>query len=78
MSGVLNRVAYYQNRLDMKKRSFKSIVGLVQFSATESVEDNFAKSATYIKECANKGAGLVCLPEHFAYMGKDTNVQETY
>ena len=78
MSGVLNRVAFYQNRLDTKKQSFKSIVGLVQYSATDDVDENFAKSAKYIKDCANKGAGLVCLPEHFAYMGKDTNLQETY
>ena len=71
MSSILNRVAHYQHGLKLKSTNVKSIVGLVQFSATEDVNDNFEKCAKHIKECAGKGARMVCLPEHFAYMNQD-------
>ena len=36
------------------------------------MEKNFEKCAHLIEECAEKGAQMVCLPEHFAYMSNDT------
>ena len=68
MSSILNRVANYQNALSTKRNHFKSIVGVVQYAAGEDVEKNYQKASTYIKECSNKGAQMVCLPESFAYM----------
>ena len=44
----------------------------MQFSANEDVEKNFETNARLIEECAEKGAQMVCLPEHFAYMSKET------
>ena len=72
MSSILNRIANYQHSLSTKQNTFKSIVGLVQFSATEDPDRNYETCARLIKECADKGAQMVCLPEHFAYMGDST------
>ena len=72
MSSILNRIANYQHSLSTKQNNFRSIVGLVQFSASEDVEKNFETNARLIEECAEKGAQMVCLPEHFAYMHKET------
>lgn len=43
------------------------MIGVVQFQATKDRESNFKKSSNYIKKAAERGATLVCLPEHFAY-----------
>ena len=75
MSSILNRVANYQNALSTKRNHFRSIIGIVQYSASEDVEANFKKAEMYIKECSEKGAMMVCLPEHFAYMSQANYVQ---
>ena len=71
MSSILNRIANYQHSLSTKQNNFKSIVGLVQFCASADVEKNFEKCSRLIEECADKGAHMVCLPEHFAYMNTE-------
>ena len=73
MSSILNRIANYQHSLSTKQNNFKSVVGLVWFTATEDVEKNFQKCAHFIKECADRGCQMVCLPEHFAYMSHNMN-----
>ena len=72
MSSILNRIANYQHSLSTKQNNFKSIVGLVQFCASDDVERNFEKCSRHVEECADKGAQMVCLPEHFAYMNNET------
>ena len=71
MSSILNRIANYQHSLSTRQNKFRSVVGVVQFCATEDVERNFDKCARLIEECADKGAQMVCLPEHFAYTNQD-------
>ena len=44
----------------------------MQFRATDDVEGNFNTCRRLIEECAEKGAQMVCLPEHFAYMADET------
>ena len=41
---------------------------MVQLCATEDIDQNFEKCSRLVEECAEKGAQMVCLPEHFAYM----------
>ena len=72
MSSILNRIANYQHSLSTKQNNFRSIVGLVQFCATPDVDQNYEKCSALVQECAEKGAQMVCLPEHFAYMTNDT------
>ena len=72
MSSILNRVANYQHQLQIRQNNFKSIVGIVQVCATEDVDLNYEKCRTFVEECADKGAQMVCLPEHFAYMNENT------
>jgi len=48
------------------------VVGLVQFCANTDVQRNLEKCAQLIEECAEKGAQMVCLPEHFAFMSDET------
>ena len=74
MSSILNRIANYQNALSTKQNNFRSIVGVVQFCAGHDVEKNFETCSKLIEECAEKGAQMVCLPEHFAYMSENTMV----
>lgn len=73
MSSILNRIANYQHSLSTKQNSFKSIVGVVQLCATEDIDANFEKCSRLVEECADKGAQMVCLPEHFAYMTQSRN-----
>ena len=56
MSSILNRIANYQQSLSTKQNNFRSIVGIVQFCATEDVDRNFEKCSRLIEECASKGA----------------------
>mmetsp|Transcript_32859 Transcript_32859/g.40620 ORF Transcript_32859/g.40620 Transcript_32859/m.40620 type:complete len:102 (+) Transcript_32859:40-345(+) len=72
MSSILNRIANYQHSLSTKQNNFRSIVGLIQFCATSDVNKNFETCSRLIEECAEKGAQMVCLPEHFAYMTNET------
>ena len=72
MSSILNRIANYQNALSTKQNNFKSIVGIIQFCATSNIEKNFETCSKLIEECAEKGAQMVCLPEHFAFMSEHT------
>ena len=42
-------------------------IGIIQFeSALGKVEENVSKAVKLIKEAADKGANIVCLPELFA------------
>jgi N-carbamoylputrescine amidase len=42
-------------------------IGLVQTKVGTDVEENLAKTASYIRQAARKGAEIVCLQELFAY-----------
>ena len=75
MSSILNRVANYQNALSTKRNHFRSIVGVVQYAASEDIDENYEKAKMYISECSDKGAQMVCLPEHFAYMSQGNFVE---
>ena len=44
-------------------------VAAVQLNSTPAVEDNVARARAFIQEAAGRGAQLVALPEHFAYLG---------
>lgn len=46
-------------------------VAAVQLNSTPEVEDNVARARAFIQEAAGRGAQLVALPEHFAYLGPD-------
>jgi predicted amidohydrolase len=46
-------------------------VAAVQMSSQDRVMDNLARAERLIEEAAHRGAGLVCLPEGFAYLGPD-------
>ncbi|TNV72495.1 hypothetical protein FGO68_gene9282 [Halteria grandinella] len=49
--------------------SRKSTIGVIQLCSINDIEVNYSKIASFVKDCANKGAQLVCLPENFAFMG---------
>ena len=50
-------------------------MGVVQYAANEDIEGNYEKAKMYIKECSEKGAQMVCLPEHFAYMSQKSYIK---
>ena len=43
-------------------------VAVVQLNSTVEVEGNLARARTLVEEAAGRGARLVALPEHFAYL----------
>src|SRR5262245_62045694 len=49
----------------MTSQSIK--VGLIQTKVSDDLQQNLDKTASFIKEAAKKGAGIVCLQELFAY-----------
>jgi predicted amidohydrolase len=51
-------------------------VGAVQMSSQDRVHDNLARAEQLVGEAVERGAGLVCLPEGFAYLGKETGRRE--
>lgn len=65
-SSQLNRLSVFQN-LSAKKDMLRSLVGVVQFGATDNWDHNYQKVAQYTKEATDRGADMVCLPEHFAF-----------
>ncbi len=46
-------------------------VAAVQMNSTEDLEGNLKKARVLIEEAAGRGAALVALPEHFAYLGTE-------
>jgi deaminated glutathione amidase len=46
-------------------------VAAVQMNSTEDLEGNLQKARAFIEEAAGRGARLVALPEHFAYLGPE-------
>ena len=56
----------------MKGMPDKFKIGLVQMSMSEDSDANLAKAVARIREAAQQGAGLVCLPELFRtqYIGQ--------
>jgi N-carbamoylputrescine amidase len=42
-------------------------IGLVQTRVGENVDENLAKTARFVRLAAQRGAGIVCLPELFAH-----------
>jgi len=46
-------------------------VAAVQLNATARLEENLERARGFIREAASRGAELVALPEHFAYMGPE-------
>src|SRR5438477_563140 len=42
-------------------------IGLIQTKISQNVDENFAKTARFIKQAAHKGAEIVCLQELFAH-----------
>jgi predicted amidohydrolase len=47
----------------------KLTVAAIQLTSTDDVAQNLARSAALVAEAAASGAGLVGLPENFAYLG---------
>ncbi|MEM3448790.1 MAG: carbon-nitrogen hydrolase [Nitrososphaerota archaeon] len=43
----------------------KHIIGLIQMSMSERVSDNLRKAVSMIREAAERGANIICLPELF-------------
>jgi predicted amidohydrolase len=65
----MNRVTRYSGlSSSVRACHVKSLVGVVQCRATTDIEANYEQNKSYIQECVNRGASLVCLPEYFAYM----------
>jgi N-carbamoylputrescine amidase len=54
----------FTKKVRVKNRHVKT--GLVQMSCTSSPEENRAKAARLIRECAGKGAQIVCLQELYS------------
>lgn len=50
-------------------------VAIVQLSSQDDVEDNLARAGALVRGAAEAGAGLVALPENFAFMGEETKKQ---
>jgi predicted amidohydrolase len=46
-------------------------VAAVQLNSTPDMEGNLARTRALIEEAAGRGARLVALPEHFAYLGPE-------
>ncbi|MEW6387553.1 MAG: carbon-nitrogen hydrolase family protein [Thermodesulfobacteriota bacterium] len=46
-------------------------VAAIQLNSTPDLEGNLAKARQFIQEAAGRGAQLIALPEHFAYLGPD-------
>lgn len=46
-------------------------VGLVQLCSTDDLAANLARAEQGVREAAERGAGLVALPENFAYMRRE-------
>jgi predicted amidohydrolase len=49
-------------------------VAAVQLNSIPEVEDNVARARAFIQEAAGRGAQLVALPEHFAYLGPEEDL----
>jgi len=47
-------------------------VAAVQMSSQDSVKGNLARAEPLVLEAARSGSQLICLPEGFAYLGKET------
>ncbi|HEY6474957.1 MAG TPA: carbon-nitrogen hydrolase family protein [Polyangia bacterium] len=47
------------------------VVGAVQMTSTEELEENLERARDLVREAASAGALLVGLPENFAYLGND-------
>jgi deaminated glutathione amidase len=67
MSSMINRIANYQQSLSTKTNRFKSMVGVVQMHSGPNLQENYLKVEKRVRECAERGAQMVCLPENFAY-----------
>lgn len=46
-------------------------VAAVQLNSTPDMDRNLARARTLIEEAAGRGAQLIALPEHFAYLGPE-------
>jgi len=46
-------------------------VAAVQLNSTEDLPGNLSRARSLIEEAAGRGASLVALPEHFAYLGPE-------
>lgn len=51
--------------------SQQHLTALIQMCTTPSVNDNLANAGRLIAEAADRGAGIVMLPEAFAFLGPD-------
>jgi predicted amidohydrolase len=47
------------------------VAAVVQLSSQADVPDNLARAGRFIAEAARAGAGIVALPENFAFMGEE-------
>src|SRR3990172_3139916 len=51
-------------------------VAAVQLNSTAEIDANLARARAFIEEAAGRGARLVALPEHFAYLGPEAGLSE--
>jgi predicted amidohydrolase len=51
-------------------------VAAVQFNSGPDSEANLARARAFIEEAAGRGAELIALPEHFAYLGAEAGMGE--
>jgi deaminated glutathione amidase len=49
-------------------------VAAVQLNSTTELEGNVARATARVREAAGRGARLVALPEHFAYLGAEAGL----
>ncbi len=61
----------------MREMKIKATIGAVQMSTGTNVSANLFEAERLIKEAVEQGAGLVVLPENFAFMGQHDQDQVT-
>lgn len=68
----MNKLSVYQSHLSPSSRhSQKALVGVIQICSTDDIEENYQKCKKYIEISAKRGAKFICLPENFAYVGRN-------
>jgi len=54
-----------------KRKGPKCRVGVIQMTSGSDIDLNYEKIKVFVKKATEDGADLVCLPENFAFIGKN-------